>query len=378
MLIQMGVSGTALSTESYNTHLFLEDNQAISSETLILSTIPEDRNKSYILTDLNFSPDSLIRSDTNKLQKVNPVVKDSITGVSVLNSAPKLSRKAKIVSELSMTEIASDPTKPEFILNTEVTSNLNYIRLNSSVSKVKRNHSKPVALVQPDTAGFEKQIEPEKKISSLQDWFTIILLLAIVLIAWVRSFFGRYFQQSIQSLYDYTVSTRVFKNRNILLPRISFFLLVNFVIITSLFAFKSLAIINLSTFKSTFTNFIILNLILLGLISFRFITFHGLNLLFPRNQSIMEYYYQVQNYYKSIGLIILPILIFEAYYPSQSSKTFLWLGLAAILVLYLYRIIRGQRLVKRMNLKFSYLFLYILSFEILPISICFKFFSEII
>jgi hypothetical protein len=358
--------------------LFPEDNQAISIESLNLFPIQEERNNSYFLTELNISPDSIIRSDTNKLLKGNPVIKDSITGFNVISASPKLSRKAKIESELPPTEIANERPKPDFILSTEANSSLNYIRLNNSVAKLKKSLSKQVILDKSGTGEFEKQIVPEEKKSSLQDWFTIILVLAIVLIAWVRSFFGRYFQQSIQSLYDYTLSTRVFKNRNVLLPRISFLLLVNFVIITSLFAFKSLEIINLSTFKSSFSNFMLLNLLLLGLISFRFITFHGLNILFPRNQSIMEYYYQVQNYYKSIGLIMLPILIFEAYYPSQSSKTFLWLGLGAILVLYFNRLIRGQRIVKRMNLRFSYLFLYILSFEILPISICFKIFSEII
>src|SRR5664279_85275 len=115
LLIQMGFSGAVKSTESYNTHLFLEDNQAISIETV--NSFPKQVNASYFLKELNFFPDSTFKSDTNKLQKGNPVVNDSITGVKVIKSVQKLSRKPKIESEIPVIEIASEPTKPEFILN---------------------------------------------------------------------------------------------------------------------------------------------------------------------------------------------------------------------------------------------------------------------
>jgi hypothetical protein len=377
LLIQMGGSGIVSGSGSMNSCLFREDNQFIPIEANTPFQLREEENSSYLFTDHNISPDSIIKSDSNTIQKAGIVSKDSAV-VAGLPASNRTSRKVIIEPELPNVEPANDPVSPEFILNSEEGSYRNYIQLNASNLMKQKKASKPAIYATNGTGKPLEKITPVLKNYRLEDWFTIILVSAIVLIAWVRSFFGRNFQQSIQSLYDYTLSARIFKNRNVLLPRISFLLLVNFVIMSSLFAFKSLEIINLAVFKASFANFLQLNLLFLGLICFRFITFHGLNILFPRNQSIMEYFYQVQNYYKSIGLIVIPILIFETYYPSENGKMFLWLGAGSIMILYLYRLIRGQRIVRRMNLRVSYLLLYILSFEILPISICYKIFAGII
>jgi len=377
LLIQMGFSGTLSGTETYKSLLFREDNQANSADIQYLFPVEKVEKSFCILTESSNSPDSIIKSDTNKILKVT--ANDSIALTVSVVPVKKFNIKRLVETELPNTQTINEIATPEFILNPNVKSSGNNMLLNSDIPvRNKKLKSGTEIFLTNETIVPQNKIEPGIKKSTLQDWFTLVLVSTIVLLAWIRSFFGRYFQQSIQSLYDYTLSTRVFKNKNVLLPRISFLLLINFIIISSLFAFKSLEIINLSTFKSSFSGFLLLNTLFLGLISFRYITFHGLNLLFPRNQSIMEYYYQVQNYYKSIGLIIFPILILEAYYPTENSKFFLWSGAIAIGLLYLYRIIRGQRIVKRLNLRLSYLVLYIISFEVLPISICFKVFSRII
>jgi hypothetical protein len=381
LLIYMSGS-SSFETESNNLCLFGQSNPCFQIETILQNTDASEVNNDEYIIDPGGGfnkPDSINKSDSAGLQKRSVNHSDSVHAVVTLpGSLAKSNLVTKIASEFPKVENVSELPKPEFALKFEQNNTNKFTNLPSNSLEIRKLHSNPDIFEQNRSIQIKNKISPRSKTNNQQDWFTIILISAIVLIAWIRAFFGRYFQQSVQSLYDFTLSIRLFKNKNILLPRISFLLLVNFIIITSLFAFKSLEIIKISAFKSSFSNFLILNVIFLTLITFRLVIFHSLNILFPRNQTIMEYHYQVQNFYKSIGLLILPVLIFATYFPASNGKLFVWCGLSLIIILYAYRLFRGQGIIRRMHMKFSYVFLYVITFEILPISICFKIFSEII
>lgn len=369
LLIHMGGSGTFYDTESNKSCMIEENCRNSQVEICIKNPDANERNiyeRVFVFDEFFYKPDSIINS--NSLHSAQPI--------------PVFSAKTKLLNRFEIEppkpENLSEVPKPQFALTFEQNNMGNFGNILSKALDNTKPRSKISIFRQNESFDFSDKIIPHSKTNPQQDWFSIFLFSSIVLIAWIRSFFGRYFQQSLQSLYDFTLSSRLFRNKNVLLPRISFMLLVNFIIILSLFTFKSLEIINISIFKTSFSNFIILNFIFLMMITFRLVSFHGLKILFPRNQPFMEYHYQVQNFYKSIGLLILPILIFETYFPAGNSKFFIWSGIGVIFILYALRILRGQRIIKRMNFPFSYLFLYIITFEILPISICFKIFSQII
>jgi hypothetical protein len=382
LLIHMSGSSTFYDTESNNFCLLEQIIHNNQTESFIQSFDATEENTNegiFAIESIYFEPDTLIKSDSVNLQENSSIKSDSIhTLVAFPISLATIKPENKIASEIPNPEKVFELPKPEFALTSEQNYTGNYNNYFSKSLEIRKLRSKHSIFKQNESIDFKDKIIPLFKTNPQQDWFSIILLSSILLIAWIRSFFGRYFQQSLQSFYDFTLSTRLFRNKNVLLPRISFLLLVNFIIISSLFTFKTLEIINISIFKTSFSNFILLNLFFLMLITLRFISFHGLNMLFPRNQLIMEYHYQVQNFYKSIGLLILPILLFATYLPTGDNKVFVWCGLCVITILYVYRLLRGQRIIHRKNFTLPYLFLYIITFEILPISICFKIFSEII
>jgi len=381
LLIHMGGSGMITNTES-NIFCFSAPISPYnpSEITIKLNDLLEDNLHLFIeFRGKEIKPDTIINSDSIGLHKKSIVNSDSTHKAVVVPISPKKAIPEIRIATIIKPELNYELTKPEFALRSEQYYAGTLINNHSNTSENKRlNVTKSAIFRQAERLGFDDRIHPAKKTNELQDWFSIILLSSILLIAWIRSFFGRYFQQSLQSLYDFTLSARLFRNKNVLLPRVSFMLLINFILISSLFAYKSLEIFNLPFFKASFSNFILLAFLFLMLITFRLVSFHGLKMLFPRNQSFMEYHFQVQNFYKSIGLLILPILVFETYFPINNSKLFIWTGICIILILYGIRLLHGERIIKRMNYPLSYLLLYIVTFEILPISVCFKIYSGII
>lgn len=382
LLIHIGGSSTFYNTESNNSCLFKYFIQSNRIECIFKNFAQEEKNRNeniHISGDLINEPDSIQKSDSIDLEGKSSVVFDSIHAGGAF---PKLIYRAKPEHkngfEIPTTDNLSEPVKPEFALTSEQIYTGNFYDYFSKNPEIRKLNAESITLKQDKSIDFKYLPFPSLKLKPQRDWFSIILISSILLLAWIRSFFGRYFQQSLQSLYDLTLSNKLFRNKNVLLPRISFLLLFNFIIISSLFTIKSLEIINIPIFKTSFSSFIFLNIIFLMVIILRFISFHGLNILFPRNPFILEYHYQVQNFYKSIGLIILPILIFETYLPTVQSKLYVWAGLIVVAILYGYRLLRGHRIINRKNFPLNYVFLYVITFEILPISICFKIFSEII
>lgn len=379
LLIHLGGSSICYNTESNYSCL----SQQIIVGIRVNSSIEPDKisertnsgGSHFFDMKLN-KPDSTLKSENKVSQKILSSNYDTIS----LNHMVSLAR-TKLNDSLHKTQINSnafEPPQPEFALTFE---DIDHRRFASSLDKYKEISKIGSA---SDNFGlniandFSHKIIPQNKINSQRDWFSIILLTAILLVAWIRSFFGRNFQQSLQSLYDFTLSTRLFRNKNVLLPRISFLLLLNFILISSLYTFKSLEIINIPFLKFSPMNFIMINGFFLLLLAFRYLSSQGLNMLFPGNQLILEYYYQIQNFYKSIGFLILPILVIETYLPTNNPKVFIWPGICIVLLLYGYRILRGQRIISRKKFPISYLLLYIVTFEILPISILFKIFSQFI
>ena len=382
LLIHLSGSSILCNTESIHSCLFeriVHGNQVEDFIDLTKDTKGIVNERIFSFGKRYTEPDTIIKNiDSNSLDKNSIIIDIESKSLSHDISPIKDNIFYNTSSKIEFKENSFDLPKPEFALAFEQNSNKNFAAGIYKYAEIGKSHSKSDILHLGESFDFPNRILPQIKLSAQHDWFSIILLSAILLIAWIRSFFGRYFQQSLQSLYDFTLSTRLFRNRNVLLPRISFFLLVNFILISSLYIFKAFEISKISIFKASLANFILLNVILLLLISFRYISFHGLNLLFPRNQLILEYHYQVQNFYKSIGLIILPLLIFETYFPIENAKLFIWSGICLVVLLYAYRLLRGQRIIKRRNFPFYYLLLYLATFEILPFSIFFKIFSRFI
>ena len=209
------------------------------------------------------------------------------------------------------------------------------------------------------------------------DWFSIILIVSVVMLSWSRKFFGRYFQQSIAGLFDFHLSARLFRDKNILLQRVSSILLLNFVVTSALFVYKSLEYLNPRFFNPSFSSFLVIAGALLLILLFNSFSVHFLNFLFTRSQALLEYYYQVQNFFKSVGVVLIPLVIVYTYLQGGTLAWLLWTGVISISLLYLYRLFKGQRIIQRLEVPVFYLLLYLCILELLPVLVAAKFIKDL-
>ena len=219
--------------------------------------------------------------------------------------------------------------------------------------------------------------QPSQKGIIHPDWFTLILLIAIVLLAWTKNFFGRYFLQSVSALFDFNLSARLFRDKNILLQRVSAVLLLNFIFVGALFIYKSLEFFQVRFFKSSISSFTAITLILAILLIFRSLAVNTLNFLFTKNGALNEYHYQVLNFFKSVGILLLPVVVGISYIHGGTWSWLIWIGIFSITMLYLFRLYKGQRIIKRIEVSRFYLILYLCTLEILPVLIAAKFISKL-
>lgn len=208
------------------------------------------------------------------------------------------------------------------------------------------------------------------------DWFSIILIFSLIMLAWTRIFFGRYFTQSLQALADFNLSTRLYRDKNVLLQRVSSFLLLNFVLTGALFIYKSLEYFQLNFFSPGINTYLWIAVVLAALLFFRSIMIHTLYFLFTGNNVLLEYHYQVLNYFKSAGIVLIPFVIGISYVKGGTWTWLLWTGIISLILLYMFRLYKGQRIVTRGEVPAFYLLLYLCSLEVMPILIAAKFISN--
>lgn len=208
------------------------------------------------------------------------------------------------------------------------------------------------------------------------DWFSIMLILSLMMLAWTRIFFGRYFTQSLQALADFNLSTRLYRDKNVLLQRVSSFLLLNFVLTGALFIYKSLEYFEVNFFNPGLGTYLWIVVVLTIILLFRSFIVRALYFLFTGNNVLLEYHYQVMNFFKSAGIVLIPFVIGISYIKGGTWTWLLWTGFISLMLLYLFRLFKGQRIVKRGEVPAFYLILYLCALEVMPVLIAAKFISN--
>ncbi len=208
------------------------------------------------------------------------------------------------------------------------------------------------------------------------DWFTVVLIFALMVLAWTRIFFGRYFTQSLQSLADFNLSTRLYRDKNVLLQRVSSFLLLNFVLMGALFIYKSLEFFQVNFFHPGLSMYLWIVAALAIILLFRSFMVRTLYFLFTGNNVLLEYHYQVLNFFKSAGIVLIPFVIGISCIKGGTWTWLFWTGFISLILLYLFRLFKGERIVKRGEVPAFYLILYLCALEVMPVLIAAKFISN--
>lgn len=204
------------------------------------------------------------------------------------------------------------------------------------------------------------------------DWLTILLLFVLVLLASVRTFWGKYLGHLFHSVVNYSTSLRLFQEKNTALLQGTFQLDILFYLIFSTFVFQLLQFFRIDLPWENFSLF----LFSLVLVLFYFLAKKALYRLMAfineKTHETGEYLFNMNNINRVTGLVLFPLVAVIAFYPFSNIGYPVITGLIAVLFLYFLLLSRGLIILFRKQFSIFYLFLYFCTLEILPLVLLYK------
>jgi len=208
-------------------------------------------------------------------------------------------------------------------------------------------------------------------------WLLAAIILILILIAWLKLFYNKFFDQTLQSLYNYQLSAKVFRDQNIFSRRVATVLNFNFIMTAGLFCFLVSNYYGISIFTgSSFLRYFEFCVLIAVFLLARYIITRLTGMIFNKDHLFKDYIHQILIAYKSLGVYLILIIIGLAYSPAEMKIYLIYAGSILAAIAYLTRIIKGFQIIFRKDVLLIYLILYLCTLEILPILVVYRYFSS--
>jgi hypothetical protein len=367
--------------------------------------IPADsnRNKSIISYDISESEasksktiDSLLpKKIVPKLELTAPIgpepIKDFVPNITKKAKEKKKEKNEVAKKELTKTEVKA-PAKADSISYAQASTLRPDSLKTDTVSTVKITKpiiaykAKPKPLKNYGKSLFEynllqtHNLNPKIRNNQGSDWVTIVLLVVVGIICILNISY----RSRLKKLFNAFTSNRfvgqIVREENVMFQRISIFLSLLFLVVTSLFIFQFGRFFKMPfSSNNSFTNY---SVILIFLFVFYFIkisTFNFLGFLLKIEKEMKEYVFTIFLYNHFIGLALIPLVVLVAFVPGIMHK---WVFIGGALFFVIGFIARTYRSYGNVSagahFSIFYLFLYLCALEILPLVVITKLISNIV
>lgn len=230
----------------------------------------------------------------------------------------------------------------------------------------------------PDTTYLEQiswkglKITPRELTYPDGDWLTGILFFAFVLLASVSAVFSKYISTLFQSLINYPTAFRMFREKNYSILHGAFRLEVLFYIIFSIFVFQVMVLVSNDNALFTWSGYVKTLGVLVIYFFVKKLAYQALGSIFIGASDTREFLFNMDNFNRGTGIILLPIVALIAYFPSENPMIAVFLGAFTTLVFYVMLLKRGISILLKKQFPIFYLFLYLCTLEFLPLLLIYK------
>ncbi len=230
----------------------------------------------------------------------------------------------------------------------------------------------------PDTTYLEHilwkglKMHPREKNYAEGDWLTGVLFVAFLMLVSVRAGYSKYIGSLFQSLINYPTAFRMFREKNYSILHGAFRLEVLYYIVLSIFIFQVIVLV--SADKTLFTWLFFGKTQVAVIIYFlgKKLAYHALGSIFIDANDTREFLFNMDNFNRGAGIVLLPIVALIAYYPAENPMIAVFLGVFTTLVFYIMLLKRGVSILLKKQFPLIYLFLYLCTLEILPLLLIYK------
>jgi len=237
------------------------------------------------------------------------------------------------------------------------------------------------AQVQSSTLKLQIQSESKDDLSestlvARPDWLLGLILFCLVLIAWLKLFYNKFLNHTMQSLLNFQLSAKLLRDQNIFYKRVALTLNLNFILTGGAFIFLLFGHLNIQPFEfSGVVSYLTYSGLIAGLLLLRLIVSHLVGHVFNKHREFLEYQHQILLIYKNLGIYLIPLVFGIAYIHEDIRIYLIYMGGLLLLAATVLRVIRGFKILMNKEVLIFYLILYLCTLEILPLLIFYRFFS---
>lgn len=208
------------------------------------------------------------------------------------------------------------------------------------------------------------------------DWLLGIIIASLILLAWLKLFYHKFLDQTMQSVSNYQLSVKLLRDQNLFSRRVAIALNINFIFIGGAFVYLIFGYYNLRPFQlNDILSYLCYSGCLMLLLMVRYVVLHLTGFLFDNHHIFREYLHQIFLIYKSLGIYSIILVIGLAYIREDLRIYFIYLGIILVFSAYFLRLFKGVRILMDKDVLIFYLILYLCTLEILPFLILYRFFS---
>ncbi len=249
-----------------------------------------------------------------------------------------------------------------------------------------RDTAKPVFIEQEQAGGLTGVAvinpgpapAPSPSQSLRPDWLLALIIVSLVLLAWLKLFYNKFFDQTIQSVGNFQLSTKLLRDQNLFSRRVAFALNLNFIMVGAVYAYLVFGFFHLQPLQTSgFLSVLAYAGIISGLLILRYLLSLTLGHVFRMQYEFREYQHQLLLIYKNLGIYLLAIVIGIAYIREELRIYLVFLSGLMLLSAFILRFVKGLKIVlNNKDVLIFYLILYLCTLEVLPILIFYRLFSS--
>jgi hypothetical protein len=207
------------------------------------------------------------------------------------------------------------------------------------------------------------------------DWFSISLLIVLVLFTWFRVFYYRIFRQLFSSYFSLTATNQIVRDESVLLQRASLIISIISYLLAGLFLYQLSVLYDwqLPYLQKGLIRFAVFSVGVALAYSVKMVLLRFLSVVFYQEKAAALYIFNVFLMILFSGLLLLPTTVLLAYAPAEFRGIIVTISLIVLAVLFVYRLIRAIGIWLGIpGFSIFYLFLYLCTFEIAPLMIIWK------
>ncbi|NOY95364.1 MAG: DUF4271 domain-containing protein [Chlorobi bacterium] len=205
------------------------------------------------------------------------------------------------------------------------------------------------------------------------DWLTLLLLFALFLFATARKSYSKYLGHLFQSLVNYSTASRMFREKNFSFSHGAYRLEIYFYITFSIFVYQVLSYLKIGTAFQDFRLYIICLAGIVGYFVIKRLLYIMVGLVIRRVDETEEYFFNVRNYNRVLGMFLFPVTVIFMFSPFFKPQLLIVIGVVLVLLFYFMSLKRGILILLKKHFSILYLFLYLCTFELLPLLLIYKF-----